>query len=362
MKARIEQEDISAGNTDDSSAADTADPKMQITSNVKEPIVVLGVNLSSYSLSQQFLVLALGQLVAACAFALLQEQVFTIKIDDDNKYRFPGLMTVLTTFTYTVCAAVERQQKSEGRRKGSMVSYVKLSFVTLGGMYFTNWSLKYLNYATRIMFKASKVVPVMLVSVVMQGSKYSALEYFDAGLLVVGISLFVMGDSEVSPEFDMFGIFLISLGVGCDAVTANYEERHFFKEVGCSHQEVIQYSSALSTFFGVITFVASGEATEAIPFAMAKPEVFLYTCGASVMGYLSVGFVLLIIKHFGATLAEVVKSCRKIVSIMLSFMVHPKPFGRNHVLGGFFFATAVALGVRIKTIKAKAKEMLPTVN
>jgi len=57
-----------------------------------------------------------------------------------------------------------------------------------------------------------------------------------------------------------------------------------------------------------------------------------------------------------------VKSCRKIVSIMLSFMVHPKPFGRNHVLGGFFFATAVALGVRIKTIKAKAKEMLPTVN
>ena len=56
MKARIEQVDISAGNTDDSSAADTADPKMQITSNVKEPIVVLGVNLSSYSLSQQFLV------------------------------------------------------------------------------------------------------------------------------------------------------------------------------------------------------------------------------------------------------------------------------------------------------------------
>ena len=56
MKARIEQEDISAGNTDGSSAADTADPKMQITSNVKEPIVVLGVNLSSYSLSQQFLV------------------------------------------------------------------------------------------------------------------------------------------------------------------------------------------------------------------------------------------------------------------------------------------------------------------
>ena len=78
-----------------------------------------------------------------------------------------------------------------------------------------------------------------------------------------------MGDSEVSPEFNMLGIFLISIGVGCDAVTANYEERHFFKEVGCSHQEVIQYSSALSTFFGVVAFVMSGEAPEAIPFATA---------------------------------------------------------------------------------------------
>lgn len=337
-------------------------PTMKGTAQ-KDAIIVFGVNISRYTTGQQFGLLALGQLVAACAFALLQEQVFSIKTDDGEKFKYPGLMTILTTSTYFLCAALERHLKGEDRRKGEWKSYIKLSLVTLGGMYFTNWSLKYLNYATRIMFKASKVVPVMLVSVVMQGSSYSNLEYFDALLLVVGISLFVMGDSEVSPEFNMLGIFLISIGVGCDAVTANYEERHFFKEVGCSHQEVIQYSSALSTFFGVVAFVMSGEAPEAIPFATAKPEVYYYTVGASIMGYLSVGFVLLIIKHFGATLAEVVKSCRKIVSILLSFFVHPKPFGQNHVIGGFFFATAVTLGVHIKTAKAKAKALvLPTAN
>jgi len=329
---------------------------MKDAGDSNEEIVVLGVNLSSYTTGQQFGILALGHLSAAVAFALLQEQVFTIKIDENNKFRFPGLMTILTTMTLCLCALIERQVTGDAvRRRGSWQSYVKLSLVTLGGMYFTNWSLKYLNYATRIMFKASKVVPVMLVSVVMQGSKYTKMEYFDALLLVVGISLFVMGDSAVSPEFNVFGIFLISIGVGCDAVTANYEEKHFFKEIGCSHQEVIQYSSALSTFFGVLTFVMSGEADEAIPFAIAKPQVFVYTIMASVMGYLSVGFVLLLIKHFSATLAEVVKSCRKIVSILLSFIVHPKPFGQNHVVGGFFFATAVALGVHIKMAKEKAK-------
>ena len=121
------------------------------------------------------------------------------------------------------------------------------------------------------------------------------------------------------------------------------------------HQEVIQYSSLLGTLFGTATFVLSGEASAALPFAFAHVEVFYYSMGAAIMGYLSVGFVLLLIKHFSATLAEVVKSCRKIVSIMLSFMVHPKPFGQNHLLGGFLFFSSAALAVHAKKKAENAK-------
>jgi hypothetical protein len=74
------------------------------------------------------------------------------------------------------------------------------------------------------------------------------------------------------------------VGVGCDALTSNYEERHFFKELGCSHQEVIQYSSGIGTIIGLVTLVVSGEAATAVPFAVTKPEVFVYCCGAAVMG------------------------------------------------------------------------------
>jgi adenosine 3'-phospho 5'-phosphosulfate transporter B3 len=82
------------------------------------------------------------------------------------------------------------------------------------------------------MFKASKVVPVMIVSVLYQGHKYTTVEYVNASLLCGAISLFLLGDSEVSPDFDIKGVLLISLGVLCDAFTSNYEERHFFKEHG----------------------------------------------------------------------------------------------------------------------------------
>ena len=74
-----------------------------------------------------------------------------------------------------------------------------LSVLTLGGMYFTNWALNYLNYATRIMFKSSKVVPTMLVGTLIQGRHYTTAEYLAAGVLVLGIILFTIGDKEAYP-------------------------------------------------------------------------------------------------------------------------------------------------------------------
>ena len=50
-------------------------------------------------------------------------------------------------------------------------------------------------------------------------------------------------------------------------------------------------------------------------------------------GYLSVSFILLLIRHYGAANTEVVKSMRKMVSIALSMTLYPKPWGLE-VRGG----------------------------
>ena len=60
------------------------------------------------------------------------------------------------------------------QRKGSLRWYLVLSALMFGGMYFTNWALNYLNYATRILFKSSKVVPTMALGHVMQVSRAAA--------------------------------------------------------------------------------------------------------------------------------------------------------------------------------------------
>lgn len=39
--------------------------------------------------------------------------------------------------------------------------YAGVSLLAMGGAYFTNWALNYLNYTTRIVFKSCRVLPVM---------------------------------------------------------------------------------------------------------------------------------------------------------------------------------------------------------
>ena len=254
-----------------------------------------------------------------------------------------------------VCAFVERMGTGDTKRRAPMRDYVQLSVWTMTGMYFTNWSLTYLNYPTRILAKSSKVIPVMIVGMIVQGRYYTRLEYFCAFVLAAGITLFTMGDAYDSPRFDIRGLVLISIGFFSDAMTANFEEARLFKTHHCSQAEVMFFSSAFSAVWTLATMFGSNELFDALEHARENNEVISWTILSSCLGYSSVVFVLLLIKRFGATNAEIVKSCRKVLSIIISFVAFGKTVGRLHVLGGGLFTLSVVLGVHIKTKKMAAK-------
>lgn len=65
--------------------------------------------------------------------------------------------------------------------------------LAVAGYYLTNWALLYLNYATRVVFKSCKVLPVMAVGAAVHGRRYSAGHYGSALALVTGVALFTLG-------------------------------------------------------------------------------------------------------------------------------------------------------------------------
>ena len=83
--------------------------------------------------------------------------------------------------------------------------YGLLALLTLGTMGFSNSSLGYLNYPTQVIFKCCKLIPCLIGSIAIQQKKYGPIDYIAAVCLSVGLTLFTLADSKISPNFSIIG-------------------------------------------------------------------------------------------------------------------------------------------------------------
>ena len=72
-------------------------------------------------------------------------------------FHFGGFLTLSTYAVYLGLASLERRLTGDVHRHGSLQAYAWVSLLAMGGYYCTNWSLNYLNYATRVVWKSCKV-------------------------------------------------------------------------------------------------------------------------------------------------------------------------------------------------------------
>lgn len=303
-------------------------------------VVVLGLELTRMfpSLIAQLVFLGVALITSSTVFAALQERVLYVP-----GFRYTGWMAQLTSLTYVFIAVLERLASRDCRRVAPIREYLKLSILVMGGMYLTNWSLQFLSYPLRVVFKSTKVLPVMLMSVIFVNKRYKTSEYLGVGMLSLGMVLFTVGDAKGRASFDPRGLALICVGTMFEAIAATFEEKRFFHELACAVPEVQLYVNLLGFFWAAVADVFVGDMAPAFQHSLDHPEAVAYIVGAAVCGSVSQSVVLTLIKHYGATAAELLKSSRKIVTILVSFVIYGKPWTLQHLAGGFLFSMSVAV-------------------
>ena len=115
------------------------------------------------------------------------------------------------------------------------------------------------------------------------------------------------------------------------------------------------FASLIGTVYGLIPFIASGGYKAALAHSMQYTQVVPMIMGFSVLGYSSVSFILSLIKYYGATEAEIIKSLRKVLSIVISFVLFPKALNWKYIVGFIAVLVSTAYTFYLKGEKAKAK-------
>ncbi|CAN7109543.1 unnamed protein product [Brassica rapa subsp. narinosa] len=319
---------------------------------------LFGISLSDRPTWQQFLICTSGFFFGYLVNGVCEEYVY-----NRLQFSFGWYFTFIQGFVYLFL--IYLQGFTTKHIVNPMRTYVKLSAVLMGSHGLTKGSLAYLNYPAQIMFKSTKVLPVMIMGAFIPGlrRKYPVHEYISAFLLVLGLILFTLADAQMSPNFSMIGILMISGALIMDAFLGNLQEaiftmnpettqaRKHTKKLRFYLMEMLFCSTVVGLPFLFVPMVLTGELFRAWTACSQHPYVYgvlVFEAMATFIGQVS---VLSLIALFGAATTALITTARKGVTLLLSYLIFTKPLTEQHGSG----LLLIAMGIVLKMVPMDSK-------
>ncbi|GJM87461.1 hypothetical protein PR202_ga03418 [Eleusine coracana subsp. coracana] len=265
---------------------------------------LFGVSLTDRPSWQQFVICSGGFFFGYLVNGICEEYVY-----NRLQFSYGWYFTFVQGFVYL--ALIRLQGFTVKQMVNPWRAYVRLSAVLMGSNGLTKGSLAFLNYPAQIMFKSTKVLPVMIMGAFIPGlrRKYPLHEYVSAVMLVIGLIIFTLADAQTSPNFSIIGVAMVSGALVMDAFLGNLQEA-IFKMNPDTTQHLYVYAvlvfEALATFVGQVS-------------------------------------VLSLIAIFGAATTALTTTARKAVTLLLSYLIFTKPLTEQHITGLLLITMGIVL-------------------
>lgn len=310
----------------------------EIERKVMQRIIFCCLDIGGFSKGVKFFICCVFVFLLFIGYGYWLERIFSLEA-----FRpFGFYLTLLQFGLYSLLSFLERNFRNDTIRKTPLQTHVVISLLTVGTMGFSNAAVGYLNYPTQVVFKCCKLIPVLVGGILIQGKEYDRLDFLAALLMTIGVAAFTLTDVELSPSFSPLGVFFITIALVMDAGLGNVQEKAMKTNLS-SNLEIVFFSYSIGTGFILLYLVCMGQLIPAIAICSKYPlETYGYGMMFGVCGYFGIQFVLTLISITDAFVAVSVTTMRKVVSIVLSFILFTKPFSSRYlwsgllVLGGIY--------------------------
>eukprot|EP01006_Ploeotia_vitrea_P054712 TRINITY_DN67919_c16_g2_i2.p1 TRINITY_DN67919_c16_g2~~TRINITY_DN67919_c16_g2_i2.p1 ORF type:complete len:380 (+),score=180.30 TRINITY_DN67919_c16_g2_i2:866-2005(+) len=302
----------------------------------------LCVDISHLPRIWQLVSLSLGVFGFFIACGLVEEYAFK-----ERKLDFGWYLTFFELCCFSLFASVERKfvyREPVFQHNASLRRHFVVAMAMTLSRGLTNVSMEYLNYPTQVVFKSLKLLTVMLGSVFIVKKQYMTVEYISAAFLVVSAIFFSLGDSAVTFGFNTIGIVVVLLSLVADAVHSNTQEM-VLKTHNASTVETMVFTNMFAGLAALVVVISLGELGPALKFCAENEGMYTVFIFRAFFVYGGVLCFIHLIKAFGVVMATTVTTVRKILTIILSFIIFPKSFNVNYLVGGLLFAFGVYLNV-----------------
>ncbi|GAX11770.1 solute carrier family 35 (adenosine 3'-phospho 5'-phosphosulfate transporter), member B2 [Fistulifera solaris] len=215
-------------------------------------------------------------------------------------------------------------------------------------------SLKYVSFPVQTVFKSSKIIPVMIMGKVLQGSLYPWSQYVEAFLITSGVAIFSLysKDAKTDTNTEFLGLLFLLCYISFDSFTSQWQSR-IYKDYGKANVDPYQMMLGVNTSAICITtagLLVSGDLPIVFEFLQANPVALRYNIITAITSATGQLFIFYTIKEFGPIAFTVIMTTRQMFSISLSALL----FGHVIALKAGIGA-AVVFGVLFYQIHQKYK-------
>jgi len=299
------------------------------------------------SQSWQFAIVCAAMMLTWVSYSYIQELL--VKTYD---FKFAWFLSWSQFVVYSLIAYLERLKMGEAHtpRRGQVRWYlcITLAFAVARGL--GNLSHTQIDYTTKTLFQSSKVVPVMIVGVILLRKHYMFMQYFATFMLVVGLAIFSFADANTSAHFNAWGLLYASCDTVALAVKTNLQEL-VLSHTDASKMEIAYYGQLYGIYLLLPVVLVTNEFLPPFVACNAQPVLYLWLMLYFVLGYMGSLCNLTLVQvsdSFAATLAS---SIRKVLSVIISFVVFAKPVTASHWLGSVLFFAGTGFHLWIKHYK-----------
>lgn len=293
------------------------------------------------------------------------------------------------------------------RTRAELKIYILLSVVVYGATAFATMSLGYdgVIYVTKVVFKSAKLIPTMLVGVLLDAraarlgqavkkKNYGVYEYSSALLLSAGAAGFCMNANNIETDLEetdvsndsstsmigghVMGLLLLTASVFCDAIVPNIQEKlmngnslqstnpqsnqidveikPFIRnentaqptssstQKGMSSLSLMVNTNAIGFTMLLLTATLSASIVTITSNIIKHPHYFLLLLTVGVGLSSAVLAYTELIRRSGPAVAVAVATLRKVVTVVLSYIIFPKAMSWTHVMSSGLVLLGLLVG------------------
>lgn len=92
---------------------------------------------------------------------------------------------------------------------------------------------------------------ILLIWWIFKGKRYNKIDKLAVVCMCIGLIFFTLADSKLHPNFELYGVIMVSLALMADAIIGNVQEQAM-KEYNSSNTEMVLYSYSIGFMYVLI--------------------------------------------------------------------------------------------------------------